>query len=139
MLMKYQPHNTMLNPFFFGDLMNSSWNKEECDIVPRTDIIERKNDYIITAEMPGMTKDNFKVEIENNVLTIHGKKFAQEKSDGDQHFRSERQYGTYRRSFRLGDEIDSEKINAKYDSGILEIVLPKSKKAKPKMVEVKIS
>jgi HSP20 family protein len=138
MLMKYQPRNSMLNPFF-DDLWRSSLNQSECDIIPRTDIIERKSDYIITAEMPGISKDNFKVEIENNVLTIHGKKFAQENSEGDQQFRSERQYGNYRRSFRLGDEIDSEKIDARYDSGILEIVLPKSKKAKPKMVEVKIN
>lgn len=138
MLVKYQPHRSLLSPFF-DEFWRSSWNNDDCNIVPRTDIIELKDNYLITAEMPGMIKDSFKVEIENNVLTIHGKKYAQEKSDGEQQYRSERQYGNYRRSFRLGDEIDTEKISAKYDAGVLEIVLPKIKKAKPKMVEVKIN
>lgn len=138
MLVKYQPHRSLLSPFF-DEFWRSSWNNEECDIVPRTDIIERNDNYLITAEMPGMAKDSFKVEIENNVLSIHGKKYSQEKGNGEQQYRSEREYGNYRRSFRLGDEIDTEKISAKYDSGVLEIVLPKTKKSKPKMVEVKVN
>ncbi|TKJ39053.1 heat-shock protein [candidate division LCP-89 bacterium B3_LCP] len=138
MLVKYQPHSSLIAPFF-NEAWRTNRNDEECAILPRTDIAEKKNNYVITAEIPGISKDDFKVEVENGLLTISGKKFQQEKSDDEQVFRSERQFGTYRRSFRLGDEIEAEKISAKYHAGVLEIVLPKAKKALPKTVEVKIN
>lgn len=138
MLVKYQPMKTLLSPFL-EDFWGPAGDNVECNLLPRTDILERNGDYVIYAEMPGIPKDDFKVEVENNLLTIRGKKNGQEKSEKERFFRSERQFGDYKRTFRLGDEINTGKITAKYDNGVLEVVLPKAKKAKPKHIEVKIN
>ncbi len=138
MLVKYSPMNALLSPFF-DDFWNPGRADVECNLVPRTDIIERKDSYVIYAEMPGVSKDDFKVEIENSLLTISGKKNVPEKADDEQLYRSERQCGNYRRSFRLGDEINTGKINAKYENGVLKVVLTKADKVKPKSIEVKIN
>ncbi len=137
MLMKYHPTSTMLSPFF-DEFWNRSTNEEDYIVSPRTDVLERKSDYVIYAEMPGIKKDDFKVDVENNTLTIRGKKDIHKREDGEQFTRVERQCGNYQRSFRLGEEIDTSKIKAKYDSGVLQVTLPKSEKVKPKSIEIKI-
>ena len=137
MLVKYRPVNSLMHTFF-DDVWHPA-HEEECELSPRTDILERKDEYVIFAEMPGVSKDSFKVNLENNVLTIVGKKSIHEKIDGETYARVERQCGNYKRSFRLGDEINTGKIGAKYENGVLQVSLPKSEKAKPQSVEIKIS
>jgi len=138
MLVKYRPADSILSPFF-EDFLRSDWPLSESDLSPRCDILERKDDYLILAEMPGVKKADFKVEFENNLLTIRGEKRIHEKKDGEKFYRVERLCGNFRRSFRLGDEIDSGKISAKYEDGILTVSLPKSEKVRRKAVEVKIN
>lgn len=138
MLVKCSPMNSLFNPCF-EDFWNSQPGEVECNILPRTDILEGKDNYVIYAEMPGVSKEDFKVEVENDVLTISGKKSVRAKGEDEQQYRSERQCGSYRRSFRLGNEIDTSKIKAKYENGVLEITLIKAEKAKAKSIEVKIS
>ncbi len=138
MLVKYRPATSLLSPFF-----DEAWftprADEECELVPRADIIERKDEYVVFVEMPGVSKDDFHVDLENNVLTIRGKKNIHEKRDDEQFIRVERQCGNYKRSFRLGEEIEKDKIEAKYRDGVLEVVLPKAEQVKPKSIEIKIN
>jgi HSP20 family protein len=137
MLVKYRPTSSLLHNFF-----DDAWHpasEEDCEMSPRTDILERKEEYVLFAEMPGINKDDFKVDLENSVLTVRGEKKIHEKVDGENYTRVERQSGSYKRSFRLGDEINTGKISAKYENGILQVLLPKSAKSKPKSVEIKIS
>lgn len=138
MLVKYRPTNTFFSPLF-EDFWHPFHVEEKSDRVPRADILERKDDYVIYIEMPGVDKDDIKVEIENNLLTISGKKDIHEKSNGEQYFRVERQCGNYWRNFRLGDEINHSKVSSKYENGVLKVVLPKAEKSKPKSVEVKVN
>lgn len=138
MLVKYRPMSSFLSPFF-DEFWSPSLTDRECYLSPRTDILERKNDYVIYAEMPGVSQDSFKVEVEDNLLTISGTKGIHQKEDGEQFYRTERTCGDYRRSFRLGDEIDTTKVSAKYQDGVLEVVLPKAQKAKPKNIEIKVN
>jgi len=136
MLVKYRPMENWLSPF--ESFWRSAYGNEECYLSPLTDILERKDEYVLYAEMPGVSKDDFKVELDNNLLTISGKKNIHEKREDEQFYRAERQCGDYKRSFRIGEEIDKDKISAKYENGVLEIVLPKAEMAKPKQVEIQI-
>ncbi|MCX6639952.1 MAG: Hsp20 family protein [bacterium] len=123
------------NPHLWSD-ENS---ENEIYMSPRADIIECSDEYLILAELPGVDKNNFKVEFEKNTLTITGKKNKYERKEGEQFLRVERQCGDYQRSFRIGNEINTEQISAKYANGILEIHLPKTQVSQSKSVEIQIN
>lgn len=106
---------------------------------PRVDISESKDDIIVKAEIPGMTKDQIKVSLQDNILTIRGeKKQEQEEKEASFH-RVERSYGAFVRSFSLPTLVRSDQIKASYKDGILKITLPKVEEVKPKEIPVQIS
>ena len=94
--------------------------------VPKVDIIENEKAFEILLAVPGMNKEDFKIDLKDNRLTISGeRKFGRD----EKHFRSiETQYGAFRREFILPENVDGEKIQARYSDGILELVLPKDEK-----------
>ena len=92
------------------------------------DILENDSAYEINVAVPGLSKDEFKVDLNDNFLTISGeRKFSTEKKEKNLHV-VETQYGNFSRSFALPENVDASKINAKYNNGILEITLPKDEK-----------
>jgi HSP20 family protein len=104
---------------------------------PRADVSESSEAYIIKAELPGVNKNDVKITLRENVLTIKGEK-KQEKEEKDKNFhRIERSYGSFQRSFSLPSGVNSDKIGAAYKDGVLTITLPKAEGAKPKEIEVK--
>ena len=106
---------------------------------PTVDIIEDEKEYLVKADLPDVKKEDVKVTVENNVLTITGeRKFEKEEKDKKYH-RIERSYGNFLRSFTLPDGADGSKVNAEFKDGVLKVHLPKSDKAKPKAVEVKVA
>lgn len=132
-----QDMNRIFDEFFRGDLLaNDSlfardWN-------PAVDILENNDQFVLKAEIPGMTKDDVKITLENNVLTIRGeKKNETEKKEGDFH-RIERSYGSFERSFTVPGTIKVNEIDAQYKDGVLTLTLPKAEEAKPKSIEVKV-
>ena len=103
---------------------------------PTVDVHEDDNAFIINAELPGITAEDVKISLEDNVLTISGDK-KQEKDEKDQHyFRTERNYGSFKRSFKLPSIIDPDKITATYKDGVLAITLTKAEEAKPREIPV---
>ena len=106
---------------------------------PVVDIYDKGIDVVIHAEVPGLRKEDIDVHIENNVLTIRGKKKRNEKINEDGYFRSERAYGSFSRSFSLPNTVDVTKIHAEYKEGVLTVRLPKAEEAKPRQIEVKVS
>ena len=106
---------------------------------PSVDIIEDDKEWLVKADLPEVKKEDVKVTVENGVLTITGeRKFEKEEKDKKYH-RIERSYGNFLRSFTLPDAADGSKVNAEFKDGVLKVHLPKSEKAKPKAVEVKVS
>jgi len=104
--------------------------------LPSVDIIEDKEKYEITVEIPGVKKEDVKVNIHDNILTIEGeKKGSTEKKEGN-NYRSERYFGKFSRSFTLNSEIDADKVKADFDNGVLKIALPKSEKVKPRQIAI---
>lgn len=107
---------------------------------PRVDISEDKDNYFVHAELPGLTKDDVKVHVENNQLVIEGERqFEETKDDKERNYhRVERAYGHFHRSFRLPENTDLNKIDAKFNSGVLDISIPKTEESKPKQIDVKV-
>ena len=133
--------NDDFDNLFENFLQPLRWVEEEArqGITPRLDVVERDNEFVVKAEMPGMKKDDIEVSLENGVLTITAEtKSETEEKEGDRVIRQERRYGKYLRSLRLGKEIDEKKVKASYKDGILELVLPKAEEVKPKKIAVNV-
>jgi len=105
---------------------------------PVVDIVEDDKQYVIKAELPGVTKEDLKVTVEAGILTLHGeRKFESEAKDKRYH-RVERSYGSFTRRFNVPDDADPEKVGAEFKDGVLHVSLQKDEKAKPRSVEVKV-
>jgi HSP20 family protein len=105
---------------------------------PAVDIVESKKDYLITAELPDVPKENVKVAVENGVLTLSGERKYEHEEKDETALRVERSYGSFTRSFAVPEDADAAKIEAEYKNGLLKVRLPKSEQAKPKAVEIKV-
>ena len=117
---------------FDTELSHSEWS-------PSVDISETKDEIVVKAEVPGMNKDDIKITLQDNVLTLKGER-KQEKEEKDTNFyRMERYYGSFARSFSLPTVVQADKIKASYKDGILNITLPKTEEVKPKQIPIEIS
>ena len=131
-------YNSVLNDFvptsfsnlvdrFFNDSLGRSGGSAY-SFVPKVDIIENEKAFEIQVAVAGMNKEDFKIDLNDNHLTISGeRKFVKEKNENNFHS-IETQYGTFSRSFSLPENVDAQKIDAKYNNGILELVIPKDEK-----------
>lgn len=118
--------STLIDRFFNESVSRSGGSAYS--FVPRVDVVETENSYEIHLAVPGMNKEDFKIDLNENFLTISGeRKFTREREKSNFHS-IETQYGTFSRSFSLPDKVDAAKINAKYNNGILEITIPKDEK-----------
>jgi HSP20 family protein len=106
---------------------------------PRVDVVENKENFVVRAELPGMKKDEVKLTLENNVLTLSGEKRHEEKRDEDNYHLQETRYGKFERSFRLTDNVDRSNIAADYKDGVLTITLPKTKESQSKQIAITMS
>lgn len=95
----------------------------------RTDIKETENEYIVLAELPGVNKDNINIEVDENYMTITAVNDEIIEEEKNNYIRKERRSGRFQRSFNISD-VKADEIRAKYENGILEIVLPKAEKGK---------
>jgi HSP20 family protein len=104
-------------------------------ISPAVDIYETENDFIMIANMPGVSRNDIQVKLENKSLIIFGKINFTE-AINRKYILNENEIGNYYRSFKISDSIDKEKIKARYDNGQLVVTLPKHEKVKPKTIEI---
>ncbi|HBP87057.1 MAG TPA: Hsp20/alpha crystallin family protein [Nitrospirales bacterium] len=107
--------------------------------VPTVDISETDEEYLIKAEMPGVKKEDVKVLVQEGVLTLQGIRHAEKEEKGRKYHRIERSYGRFLRRFTLPDEVDEANLRAEYKEGVLHVALPKTEKAKPKAIKVKVA
>jgi len=118
-------------------LAKNDYNTEKPVIVPPVDIYETEEEYVIKAEMPGVAKDNIDVTLNNRELKITGRVNGNT-TDGKNLKYSEFRLYDYNRRFNVGDDIDSDKMTAKLDNGILTLNLPKSEKVKPRKIDIRV-
>lgn len=106
---------------------------------PKVDIVENEDHYTIHAELPGISKSDVKMTVENGVLTIKGEKKEEKKEEKkNRYYYYERSFGSFERSFYLPENVEEKNIEAKYNNGVLEVILKKTEKEKPKALEIKV-
>lgn len=107
--------------------------------VPPVDVLETDRDYIIKAELPEVKKDDVRVTVQDGVLTIFGERRQEQEEKDKRYHRVERSYGSFVRSFTLPEFVDEAKVSAEFKDGVLRLQLPKTEKARPRAIEVKVS
>jgi HSP20 family protein len=107
-------------------------------LVPEIDATETDNEMRVTAELPGMEEKDIDVQLSGDLLTIRGEKREEKTSDEENRHVSERRYGSFQRTLRVPDSVDSEKISAAVKNGVLTVVMPKSAVAKEKQRKIPI-
>lgn len=115
----------------FGAELTEEW-------IPSVNVSETKDNIIVKAELPGMESKDVSVNISGDMLTIKGEKKKEEEEKDEYHYTCERYCGTFQRSFRLPTGVKTDKIEAKFDKGVLNITLPKVEEAKKKEIEIKV-
>ena len=129
--------NKMFDQFFHGGTLDdgefpaNSW-------LPAIDLIEKENEFLAKVELPGVSKDDVKITLQDNILTIRGEKKNEKETSDSNYHRFERSYGSFHRSLALPSTVNNEKVDAQYKDGILTISLPKAEEAKRKQIEVKV-
>jgi HSP20 family protein len=117
----FKPWNNWFeNDFFNGKSMN----------VPAVNITDNKDDFVVSLAVPGMKKDDFNINVEGNMITISCDKEEKIEEKDSRYTRKEYNYSSFSRSFTLPDEIMKEKIEARYEDGVLKLMLPKKEEAK---------
>jgi HSP20 family protein len=94
--------------------------------IPPVDLVERNGGYELQAELPGLTENQIEVKLANSILTIKGAKSSERVEDQDDYHLRERSFGSFQRSFRVPANVDPDKIEAKFDKGVLKVSLPKT-------------
>ncbi len=124
----------MFNEIFNGGTMVES----EAGWVPRADVHETDDSFLVQLDVPGIDKNDVKVKFEDNTLIVSGERKYESKEEEKNYRQIERIYGTFTRTLRLPKDVDAQKISANYKNGVLEITLPKAEEVKPKEIEIKI-
>lgn len=118
-------------------IKKDAYDREEPVIVPPVDIYETENEYVIKADMPGVDKGNINITLDDNVLDIEGK--INEDTDENKKLKyREYNLNNFSRSFRVGNDIDADKISAQMENGVLTLTLLKREEVKPKKIEIKV-
>lgn len=128
--------NRLFGSFFRGDVSDegalaTTW-------VPAVDILEQDDSYTFEAELPGLNKEDVKISVQDNILTLRGEKKDERKESKKGYLRMETNYGSFSRSFTLPTTINASKIEAEYKDGVLKIHIPKAEEAKSKLIDVKV-
>jgi len=103
---------------------------------PAVDVYEDEHQVTLKIEVPGIDEKDIDVQVENNTLTVHGERKIESEEKEENYRRVERHYGSFTRTFTLPQTVDTEKVAATYDKGVLKIALPKKAEAKPKQIKV---
>jgi HSP20 family protein len=141
---RWEPFSWFTRPglFPFGQWFEDLWNSPlasngDARLAPPMDVVEKPDELILTAEIPGIRKEDVKIELEDGLLSISGHKEESKTEETEQLRRSERRYGAFYRSMTLPASVNAEKILAEMENGVLTVHLPKREAAKPKTIPVK--
>lgn len=107
--------------------------------VPAIDVVEEKDSYLVRADLPGLSKEDVSVTMQDSYLTIKGEKKHETETKEANYYRQERVHGSFARTIELPMSVDAKKIDGQFKDGVLQVRLPKSEEAKPKQIEVKVS
>jgi HSP20 family protein len=140
---RWEPFRDMLSlradmDRLFSSLFGGAYEEREGMWAPIVDIEEDNDSIMVKAEIPGMQKEDIKVSVQSNILTITGERKHESETKNKTFHRVERSYGKFSRMITLPTDVDSDKVKANYKDGILSITLPKPEAVKPKHIDVEI-
>ena len=143
MLVKWQNPRSLFNlndvDHVFDNFFNNRGHElKDQEISPRINVEENDNEWLISAELPGVAKEDVKVNFQDTILSISGEKKVEKEDKSKNYHRFERSFGKFSRSLKINTPVVSDKIDAEYKDGILTISLPKAEEAKPKLIDVKV-
>jgi HSP20 family protein len=127
-----------LNQLFDSRLGTSSEDVGLKAWTPAVDIYEDENAFLIKLELPEVNRDDVKVNLNENTLSISGERRVENEQKRENYHRVERSYGQFYRSFTLPPNVNTDGINAQFKDGVLRLTLPKKEDAKPKQIEVRV-
>jgi HSP20 family protein len=128
-----QPFPTLLRP--------ERWWPAETGMMmrmPSVDLYEEKDDVVIKAEIPGLSKEDINVQVTDSTVTIKGEKKREEEVKEDDYYRCERSFGSFTRAVALPCDVKADQVKASFKNGVLEVRMPKTEEAKKKAITVKI-
>jgi len=128
-------------PWSYVDLLhrdlNRSFNRDaDSEWSPAVDIIEGNGNFLLRADVPGVSPDDIEVAMDAGILTISGARSSEEYEDSAEVKRAERRYGRFLRRFTLPESVDADRITARISNGILEVAIPKLPEVQPRRITV---
>ena len=147
MLARWSPFNggiarssspmTVFDQFFSDFALPRSWTAA-AEYAPAADVLENQNEIKVKVDLPGHDPKSVQVKLENGILTIQSERKQERQEQQEGVLRAERSYGAFARSFSLPDTVNPEKVEARFENGVLTITLPKREETKPRAIEVKV-
>jgi HSP20 family protein len=126
----------------FNDTTGALGKQESSSLsrwTPSVDIYEGKEEIVLAAELPGLRREDVRVDVEDRMLTISGERKLENQDQQDAYTRIERVYGQFSRSFNLPSTVDVDRISAQMEDGVLKVHMPKREESKPRQIEVQVS
>lgn len=124
-------------PTYGASLFRAPLLSETTQWLPAVELVESDEEFVLTAEIPGMTKEDVSISVEGDVLSLNGEKKVEREEDKEHMHLREREYGKFERSFTLPRNVVTGKIRAEYRDGIVEVHMPKGEEAKGRRIEIK--
>jgi HSP20 family protein len=122
--------NRLFSSFFDDDGgTNRRW-------APAMDLVERDDHLVLKADLPGLSEDDVRIEVQDHVLTVSGDRKTEHEDKREGYYRMERAFGSFARSVTLPEGIDADKIDASFDKGVLEVRIPKPEERKPRRITI---
>ena len=122
----------------FGDFFGSARGVRYEGWQPPVDVHETESEFVLTAELPGLDREQISIDVEKNVLSLSGEKAAPVGGDAESRHRVERRYGKFSRSFRLPSTVDAAAISATSVNGVLRVTVPKKEETRPRSIKIEV-
>ncbi len=131
--------NRLFNTFFDSPTPSSGAGRPVARRwIPAMDVVETEDHYVLRADLPGLSESDVNIELDDNVLTISGERKAEHEHKGNGYYRVERSSGSFSRALSLPDGVDADGIEASFDSGVLEVRIPRPEQPKPRKVQISL-
>src|SRR5579884_4280162 len=130
--------NRLFNTFFEPGQGNGGSQGAARRWIPAMDLVETEEDFVLRADLPGVSESDVNIELEDNVLTISGQRRAEHEERKEGYYRVERASGSFSRSLTLPEGVDPESVRASFDRGVLEVRVPKPEQRKPRKVAISV-
>ena len=139
-LIRWRPTTELWDPFAGLEEMRKEMNRAfETAFAPALDVLEEKDGFLVKIDLPGLSKDDVSVTIQDNFLTVKGERKHDVETKEANFYHRERVHGTFARTLELPTRVDAGKVAANFRDGVLHVTLPKSEEAKPKETKVSVN